>query len=999
MTTKVTNVYNLKLTPSQFGQNSIVVNCSQYDSLYRVIQFNLLNGNAPYSIPDNSVVTIRGTKKDMTGFEYECDYSNNVVTFPIQQQITIYPGKVPAELRITSGNEIIGSWNFVFLVEESPLSNNTIISETDLPLLESALQAASEAESYKDMASEYADNANSYAEDSEAYAIGTRGGVEVTSDDVAYENNSKYYSILADDSAREASIFATNAQTYASNAEESATNASESEANALTYSQNASQSASESAQSAQSASESATRAETSAQGIEQYVEDAQEYASQASQSATNAQTYASNASTSATNAQQSATSAQTYAQNAQTSASNASQSATSAQTFASNASTSASNASASATQASQSASSAQTYASNASTSATQAQGYASDASDSATASADSATESQGYAQSASDSATQAQTAIETIDEAIKNKADIDGVYPKLVAGDIVETEVKDDVFTYQKTDHTGKANINSIKGNTIVWNQLIQNGNFESTSGWWAPPAQATLTASDNTLIATALTSQSPYITVQNNLKKDHKYLFLLDIYPQEVATVSIPIYGNTRITNIPANTWTKLSSMFTRTADTTTATMYFGYTDNTNKVTKFKNFQIFDLTAMFGAGNEPTSVAEFTKLFSLPYYAYNAGEPLSFNGTGIKVTGKNLVFKILSSANLGGDGIIVADAQNMYDLAVAEVVGGKQYHIGNNRNDSAIIGWFTSEPQIGSIAYDGQRIVGSSLTPIAPITGYIVFRIDKPFAEPTFNLGTGNIDYEPYKESSLSLPIAQYFPNGMDGVGTDYDELTESKAYHRMARVDLGTLNYTYDSTVPRFYTTDINSLVKKPLNSANKANAISSMYENTSFDRLYASEKKNMTMAFGTTGTFNVINTSYTDANTFKSAMSGVYLVYPLANPIEVDADLDLSYNTYEGGTEQLLPVNTDVPVTSPISMNVEFDFGENLNARFNKVLSMIAPVESAQVSKAYSVGQYLIYDYTLYKVTSAIASGGTITVGTNVTATTLAEILENL
>lgn len=142
MTTKVTNIYNLKLTPSQFGQNSIVVNCSQYDSLFRVIQFNLFNGNAVYSIPEGSVVTIRGTKKDNTGFEYECDYSNNVVTFPLQQQITIFPGKVPSELRITKEGEIIGSWNFLFLIEESPLSDDTTISETQLPLLEQAIEAA-----------------------------------------------------------------------------------------------------------------------------------------------------------------------------------------------------------------------------------------------------------------------------------------------------------------------------------------------------------------------------------------------------------------------------------------------------------------------------------------------------------------------------------------------------------------------------------------------------------------------------------------------------------------------------------------------------------------------------------------------------------------------------------------------------------------------------------------------------------------------------------------
>lgn len=215
MTVKVTNTYNLKLTPSQFGQNSMVVNCSQYDSLYRVIQFNLFNGNAIYSIPEGSVVTIRGTKKDMTGFEYECDYSNNVVTFPIRDQITIYPGKVPAELRIVNDGEIIGSWNFVFLVEESPLDENTIISETDLPLLESALEAAAQAESFKILAEQSATDASTSASEasdsastattkaeesaesalkSEGYAVGEQNGEPVDETSIYYHNNAKWYS-------------------------------------------------------------------------------------------------------------------------------------------------------------------------------------------------------------------------------------------------------------------------------------------------------------------------------------------------------------------------------------------------------------------------------------------------------------------------------------------------------------------------------------------------------------------------------------------------------------------------------------------------------------------------------------------------------------------------------------------------------------------------------------------------------------------------------------
>jgi len=204
----LTNTYCLKMTPSQFGQSSVVVNCSQYDSLFRVIQFSLYNGANEFSIPENCVVTIRGTKKDLTGFEYQCEYEGNVVTFPIQNQVTVLSGKVPAEIRVTSGNEIIGSWNFVFLVEESPLDENTIISETDLPLLEAALEASAQAESYKNLAEQSAAEANESASEasdsatiattnalkSEGYAVGEQNGEPVDETSIYYHNNAKWYS-------------------------------------------------------------------------------------------------------------------------------------------------------------------------------------------------------------------------------------------------------------------------------------------------------------------------------------------------------------------------------------------------------------------------------------------------------------------------------------------------------------------------------------------------------------------------------------------------------------------------------------------------------------------------------------------------------------------------------------------------------------------------------------------------------------------------------------
>lgn len=180
------------------------------------------------------------------------------------------------------------------------------------------------------------------------------------------------------------------------------------------------------------------------------------------------------------------------------------------------------------------------------------------------------------------------------------------------------------------------------------------------------------------------------------------------------------------------------------------------------------------------------------------------------------------------------------------------------------------------------------------------------------------------NGTYESYKEETLSLPIAQYFPNGMRSAGSVYDELTPSKAITRIGAVDLGTLNWTYDSTVPRFYTTDINSLINKPVNDGTKANAVS-MYTNTTFNQLYATEKKNMTMAIGSTGTLNIINTSYSNATAFKTAMSGVYLYYELATPTETAVDLDLTFKAYYQGSEQVVPYDT--AVTSPIRADITY------------------------------------------------------------------------
>lgn len=60
----------------------------------------------------------------------------------------------------------------------------------------------------------------------------------------------------------------------------------------------------------------------------------------------------------------------------------------------------------------------------------------------------------------------------------------------------------------------------------------------------------------------------------------------------------------------------------------------FAGATAGTYKFT----LQLFDLTAMFGAGNEPASVEEFEAMFPNDYYPYNVGEIVSAGVTEIAV-------------------------------------------------------------------------------------------------------------------------------------------------------------------------------------------------------------------------------------------------------------------------------------------------------------------------------------------------------------------------
>ena len=262
------------------------------------------------------------------------------------------------------------------------------------------------------------------------------------------------------------------------------------------------------------------------------------------------------------------------------------------------------------------------------------------------------------------------------------------------------------------------------------------------------------------------------------------------------------------------------------------------------------------------------------------------------------------------------------------------------------------------------------------------------------------------NGTYEPYEKHSYPLD-SDVVLRGVPKLVTDHIEFDGDKyradgtLERRYGIVDLGTLTWSKSSTESNSFvaTGSIPSDWILPSNESAIINAVCSKGYNRISSYAWHSTDEDKIMCYRdyTAGKGIAIRDStygnYT-SETFKTAMSGVYLVYELATPTTETAQPFQSPmlvgQTEEYVSESVVPVGHDSRYYEDITGKVN-----NLPSDFS---TLIAPVEKTfTATRNYTVGSYLIVNNTLYKVTANIANGGTITPNTNVTATTImAEII---
>lgn len=254
--------------------------------------------------------------------------------------------------------------------------------------------------------------------------------------------------------------------------------------------------------------------------------------------------------------------------------------------------------------------------------------------------------------------------------------------------------------------------------------------------------------------------------------------------------------------------------------------------------------------------------------------------------------------------------------------------------------------------------------------------------------AEYQVELGDTATAYEPYQEQSVTVQLGQTVYRGTLNVTTG-----ELVVY--WSSVDLGTLDWSIGSTgqYRRFYTAQT-SLAKAPLAQTELANILMANYRTAS---MYDALRTDKVVTINTTGAFNIVDSDYESYNgsQFKNAMSGQTAVYELATPQTIQltpAQLALleGYNilTTDGDTINLR-------YTGTVASNVQSEIDE-FEESTRKLAGSLAMIETSPATANHATGSYLMMNNRLCKVTSAIATGEQIIVGSNVQYTTVAEEL---
>lgn len=435
-----------------------------------------------------------------------------------------------------------------------------------------------------------------------------------------------------------------------------------------------------------------------------------------------------------------------------------------------------------------------------------------------------------------------------------------------------------------------KATVKEVRAYAFVKNQLVQNGDFSNGTTGWNPNSVTFSVSNGVATITTTGIAKSIYSTLSPNAIVGHKYLISYTCKTDTGTITGGYGYGAKYVPNAFTFGTTEKEYFAILEPKSTDKLFYIYLNVGTIYV---KNVFMVDLTQWFN--NDTTILSKTNETWFVPWFLNNFGKYIPTYSTGeIENTYATQITTNGVNQWDGTNDIRVLSKTQYYCKGSATLT---YKDIDGNTIDTETVSdaVFTTPDNCIYVGVSGSGDIQICLH----WTETEIEQTYHPYEKWVFN-----IDW-----SAIGTPL------GINSQIGDYKDFVNGKNGKVVGSVDLGTLNWSYAPRGQFFY----NDQARTLLGAKGAANGVvagltCNLYTATA---LNAATFPDMSIGLNSkNATYNsnrlaVKNSNYTDAATFKAAMSGVILQYELAEPTLTDMaeseKLTNTYNVNDYGTEE--------------------------------------------------------------------------------------------